>query len=285
MSKAIASDILIASQDMSPRVQTTIRQIKASISKAEAMVEDVRLRVEGKTRVDLSDATGALTRRLRRLRLMLQRLGGLRASIQDPVVVGTARNLMRRYDRCVRSLDALTLHDAVQRRSEAVRSGRYSPKETRSLLFQGQEMRVPVTPEVETALARSKRLDALRDEVREVLELFEDVKELTQASSQVVSEVADRVDDAKVKVTEAEEETRRAVNYKHSALGWVFVGGAVGAVVGGPLGFFYGSLKAAGMGLAGGSAGGMLGGWGLSRGIRRAHNTVRPAVKSGSAST
>uniref|UniRef100_A0A7S4DGK4 Uncharacterized protein n=1 Tax=Lotharella globosa TaxID=91324 RepID=A0A7S4DGK4_9EUKA len=168
----------------STRIHTKLRQIRSQLAKAESIAQVIELKSENKSG-DCLREKDELTRRLSRLRVMLQEIGRMRSTIEDPETMDTIRFLIARYDNCVKTVELSMIHTAVRkdRQSGAAVSPAYSDGEgdpMESLLdkkttvkIDGQEITVSNTEEMQDTIKRSRKLESLRRDVAEVLEVFQ----------------------------------------------------------------------------------------------------------------
>jgi len=117
-----------------------------------------------------------------------------------------------RYDNCVKTVELSMIHTAVRkdRQSGAAVSPAYSDGEgdpMESLLdkkttvkIDGQEITVSNTEEMQDTIKRSRKLESLRRDVAEVLEVFQDVKELVQENQEPIDRLHEHVSEAKENV-------------------------------------------------------------------------------------
>jgi len=124
----------------------------------------------------------------------------------------TIRFLIARYDNCVKTVELSMIHTAVRkdRQSGAAVSPAYSDGEgdpMESLLdkkttvkIDGQEITVSNTEEMQDTIKRSRKLESLRRDVAEVLEVFQDVKELVQENQEPIDRLHEHVSEAKENV-------------------------------------------------------------------------------------
>uniref|UniRef100_A0A6V3J3C1 t-SNARE coiled-coil homology domain-containing protein n=1 Tax=Lotharella globosa TaxID=91324 RepID=A0A6V3J3C1_9EUKA len=273
----------------STRIHTKLRQIRSQLAKAESIAQVIELKSENKSG-DCLREKDELTRRLSRLRVMLQEIGRMRSTIEDPETMDTIRFLIARYDNCVKTVELSMIHTAVRkdRQSGAAVSPAYSDGEgdpMESLLdkkttvkIDGQEITVSNTEEMQDTIKRSRKLESLRRDVAEVLEVFQDVKELVQENQEPIDRLHEHVSEAKENAIQSERQLARSVRFSQSALGWGLAGAAVGGIIGGPIGVALGSKVATvAMCLGVGSTTGTIGALGLRSEIKKAHEKVAEA--------
>mmetsp|Transcript_33744 Transcript_33744/g.81766 ORF Transcript_33744/g.81766 Transcript_33744/m.81766 type:complete len:286 (-) Transcript_33744:338-1195(-) len=264
--------------DLEGKVATKVRQVRSMLGKAETLAQRIETKCE--EREDCYQEMEELTKRLRKLRAMLQKIGQMKSGIRDKDMVDSIKLLITRYDQCVRAVDLAIMHSAV--RGEQKRSARstYSENsaflggEMKTLKVGGQEITVQNSKEIEVAVARSKRLESLRKDVGEVLEVFQEVEELVKHDRQSVDSLHNHISEAKESAKQSEKELSKAVRFNQTALGWGIAGAAVGAIFGGPVGLAIGSKAGAALGLAVGGTTGTLSALKIRRGIRKAHAEV-----------
>jgi len=253
-------------------VRTRLRQIRTSLLKAETLATKIEMKCEKKSAESCGGELEELTRRLRRLRQMLRDVKNMRSVIQDQETMDEVRVLVTRFDQCVGAVDLAVL-DSTAREEERV-CGHSSEDERKEVIISGQKVTVPMTKNMKKALERSKKMDSLRKDVGDLLQVFQDVKELVVHDQEDVSRIEEHVSEAKENVIRAEKETSRAVRFHHHAVGWGVAGAVLGGALGGPLGLCVGSKFGASLGLAVGSATGAMSALGLRRGIRENHEKV-----------
>jgi len=258
------------------------------LSKAETIAQKIEMKCERQQ--NCYEEMEELTRRLRKLRVMLQKIGGMKEGIQDVDTVDTIKLFITRYDQCVKAVDLAMLHSAVrvEQRKMAVKRG-YGPgrvdsdddaqsllqKDSKTFQINGQQITVQASEKIEEALERSKRLSSLRKDVSDVMEVFEDVKELVDHQHEDVETIHDNILETKENTKHAEKELAKAIPFKHSALGWGLAGAALGGVLGGPVGLALGSKAGAAIGLALGGTTGTMSALGLRKGIKKQHEKVQ----------
>eukprot|EP00471_Norrisiella_sphaerica_P005069 CAMPEP_0184487432 /NCGR_PEP_ID=MMETSP0113_2-20130426/10085_1 /TAXON_ID=91329 /ORGANISM="Norrisiella sphaerica, Strain BC52" /LENGTH=270 /DNA_ID=CAMNT_0026869751 /DNA_START=209 /DNA_END=1021 /DNA_ORIENTATION=- len=227
-----------------------------------------------------------LTRRLRKLRLMLQKLAIIKDGIKDVQTVASIKSLITRYDQCVKSVDLAIIHSAVRTEQKNAgqnkylmsnygESSRLTESDSKLVNIDGQQIVVPASESMEAVLERSKRLEDLRKDVSEVMEIFQDVKELVHHQHERVESIGDHVQEAKDNAVEAESQLARSARFSQTALGWGVAGAALGTVLGGPVGFCLGSKAGAAIGLALGGTTGTMSALKLRSGIKRQHEEVQ----------
>jgi len=257
------------------------------LSKAETIAQKIEMKCERQQ--SCCEEMEELTRRLRKLRVMLQKIGGMKDGIQDVDTVDTIRLFITRYDQCVKAVDLAMLHSAVrvEQRNTAVKRGygfgqgdgddaqSLLGKDSKTFQINGQQITVQASEKIEEALERSKRLASLRKDVSDVMEVFEDVKELVNHQHEDVETIHDNILETKDNTKHAEKELARALPFKHSALGWGIAGAALGGILGGPVGLAIGSKAGAAIGLALGGTTGTMSALGLRSGIKKAHEKVQ----------
>jgi len=228
---------------------------------------------------------------------MLKKIGEWKEGIVSLELMDSIKLLISRYDACVKAVDQAMLTNAVrlekqrnqqyhahsaatefgeERESLVNNDGYYdgysSERKSRLQVQIGdQQLSVDKTAKMEEALERSRRFEKLRKDVHEVMEVFQDVKELVAQQNDTIDAIEVNTEDTKQNAQKAEKELQKAVTYKHTALGWGVAGAALGGVIGGPFGLWVGAKTGAFMGLAMGGATGAIGAIGVKNGIRKAH--------------